>query len=129
SPCRGCPPRDRGGHRRDAEPPVAARQGTGRPDAPVTFIERAAHRAPPIIAAFALPPAIPLLLPPLIRRTVRRYGIVDRPNARRVNTRPIPRAGGLAIAVGFLLVAVPFTILNESAHWVPTPLNIVPGDF
>ena len=34
-----------------------------------------------------------------------RYRIVDRPNARRVNTRPIPRAGGLAIAASFLLVA------------------------
>jgi len=95
----------------------------------VTFIEGAAHSIPAIIVVFVLSAAIALLLTPLIRRTVRRYGIVDRPNARRVNTRPIPRAGGLAIAIGFLVVAVPFTVLNETAGWVPTPLNITGGDF
>jgi UDP-GlcNAc:undecaprenyl-phosphate GlcNAc-1-phosphate transferase len=94
----------------------------------VTFIEGAAHSVAPIIVVFLLAAAIALLLTPLIHRTVRRYGIVDRPNARRVNTRPIPRAGGLAIAVGFLIVAVPFTILNETAHWVPKPLNITASD-
>jgi UDP-GlcNAc:undecaprenyl-phosphate/decaprenyl-phosphate GlcNAc-1-phosphate transferase len=94
----------------------------------VTFIEGAAHSVPAIIVVFLLAGVIALLLTPLIRRTVRRYGIVDRPDARRVNTRPIPRAGGLAIAVGFLVVAVPFTILNETFHWVPTPLNITGGD-
>ena len=94
----------------------------------MTFIEGAAHSIPAIIVVFVLSAAIALLLTPLIRRTVRRYGIVDRPNARRVNTRPIPRAGGLAIAIGFLVVAVPFTVLNETAGWVPTPLNITGGD-
>ena len=95
----------------------------------MTFIVGAAHSVPAIIVVFVLSAAIALLLTPLIRRTVRRYGIVDRPNARRVNTRPIPRAGGLAIAIGFLVVAVPFTVLNETAGWVPTPLNITGGDF
>jgi UDP-GlcNAc:undecaprenyl-phosphate GlcNAc-1-phosphate transferase len=55
-------------------------------------------------------------------------GIVDRPSPRRVNTRPIPRAGGIAIAAGFLGVAVPFVLLNGAARWVPTPLNIEPRD-
>ena len=52
-----------------------------------------------------------------------RHRIVDRPNARRVNTRPIPRAGGLAIAAAFLIVAGGFVLLNERADWVPTPLT------
>jgi UDP-GlcNAc:undecaprenyl-phosphate GlcNAc-1-phosphate transferase len=94
----------------------------------VTFIEGARDGLGPIIAVFVLAAAIAWLLTPLVRRTVRRYGIVDRPNARRVNTRPIPRAGGAAIAVAFLVVAVPFTIVNQSAGWVPTPLNIALGD-
>lgn len=94
----------------------------------MTFIEGVGDSLGPIVVVFVLAAAIALLLTPLVRRTVRRYGIVDRPDARRVNTRPIPRAGGAAIAVGFLAVAVPFTLLNASAHWVPMPLNITAGD-
>ena len=94
----------------------------------MTFIEGVGDSLGPIVIVFVLAAAIALLLTPLVRRTVRRYGIVDRPNARRVNTRPIPRAGGAAIAVGVLAVAVPFTLLNASAHWVPMPLNITAGD-
>ena len=94
----------------------------------MTFIEGAGNSLGPIVAVFLLAAAIALLLTPVVRRTVRRYDIVDRPNARRVNTRPIPRAGGVAIAVGFLAVAVPFTLLNATAHWVPVPLNISLGD-
>ena len=94
----------------------------------MTFIEGAGHSLGPIIAVFLLAAGIALLLTPIVRRTVRRHGIVDRPDARRINTRPIPRAGGVAIAVGFLAVAVPFTLLNETAHWVPVPLNISVSD-
>ena len=78
---------------------------------------------------FALAALLAAILTPLVRRVVLRYRIVDRPNARRVNTRPIPRAGGLAIAAAFLTVAVGFVLLNGSAGWVPTPLNLEPGDF
>lgn len=38
-----------------------------------------------------------LLLTPIVRRWMIAFKIVDQPNARRVNTRPIPRSGGLAI--------------------------------
>jgi UDP-GlcNAc:undecaprenyl-phosphate/decaprenyl-phosphate GlcNAc-1-phosphate transferase len=94
----------------------------------VTFIEHADRSYVPIIVVFALAALIAFALTPLVRQTMRRYGIVDRPDARRVNTRPIPRGGGIAIAVGFLVVAVPFTLLNRSWDWVPTPLNITTGD-
>jgi UDP-GlcNAc:undecaprenyl-phosphate GlcNAc-1-phosphate transferase len=94
----------------------------------VTFIEGAANSFGPVVAVFVLAAVIAMLLTPVVRRTVRRYDIVDRPNARRVNTRPVARAGGVAIAVAFLAVAVPFTILNATARWVPVPLNISVGD-
>jgi UDP-GlcNAc:undecaprenyl-phosphate/decaprenyl-phosphate GlcNAc-1-phosphate transferase len=94
----------------------------------VTFIEGVGDSVGPILVVFVLAAVIALLLTPLVRRTVRRYGIVDRPDARRVNTRPIPRAGGIAIAAAFLVVAVPFTLMNEARDWVPTPLNIEAGD-
>ena len=94
----------------------------------MTLIEHADRSYFPIIVVFTLAALIAFALTPVVRRTMIRYGVVDRPNARRVNTRPIPRAGGIAIAVGFLVVALPFTLLNESADWVPTPLNITAAD-
>jgi UDP-GlcNAc:undecaprenyl-phosphate GlcNAc-1-phosphate transferase len=91
---------------------------------PVTFIEGVGDSIGPVIVVFVVAALAALLLTPVVRRTVRRYGIVDRPNERRVNTRPIPRAGGLAIAAAFLGVAIPFVLLNQMNRWVPVPLNI-----
>ena len=95
----------------------------------MTFIEEVGSSIGPILAVFVARRAPRAILTPLVRRVVLRYRIVDRPNARRVNTRPIPRAGGLAIAAAFLIVAGGFVLLNEGADWVPTPLNLAPGDF
>jgi UDP-GlcNAc:undecaprenyl-phosphate GlcNAc-1-phosphate transferase len=95
----------------------------------VTFIEGVGASVGPILVVFAIAAVIALLVTPVVWRTVRRMGIVDRPNARRVNTRPIPRAGGIAVAAAFLGVAVPFVLLNGVAHWVPIPLNLEPSDF
>lgn len=95
----------------------------------MTFIEGVEESLAPIVAIFLLAAAIALLLTPFVVRTMRRHGIVDRPNARRVNTRPIPRGGGIAIAAAFLGIAAPFVLLNEIAGWVPTPLTIEVGDF
>jgi UDP-GlcNAc:undecaprenyl-phosphate/decaprenyl-phosphate GlcNAc-1-phosphate transferase len=94
----------------------------------VTFIEGVGQSVGPSLAVFVIGAVIALLLTPLVWRTVRRMGIVDRPNPRRVNTRPIPRAGGIAIAAAFLGVSVPFVLLNGLTHWVPIPLNIEPRD-
>jgi UDP-GlcNAc:undecaprenyl-phosphate GlcNAc-1-phosphate transferase len=95
----------------------------------VTFIEGVGTSIGPIVAVFAAAGLLAAFLTPLVRRVVLRHRIVDRPNARRVNTRPIPRAGGLAIAAAYLIVAGVFVLLNERADWVPTPLNLEPGDF
>jgi UDP-GlcNAc:undecaprenyl-phosphate/decaprenyl-phosphate GlcNAc-1-phosphate transferase len=94
----------------------------------VTFIEGAWRSLAPIVAVFLLAALLALLITPLVRRAVVRLGMVDRPNARRVNTRPIPRGGGFAIAAAFLLVAMPFVLLNEEQDWIPTPLNIEAAD-
>ena len=94
----------------------------------MTFIEGVGHSLIPIVVVFLLAAAPALLITPFVRLTVLRLGIVDRPNARRVNTRPIPRGGGFAIAAAFLVVATPFVLLNERQDWVPTPLNIETSD-
>jgi UDP-GlcNAc:undecaprenyl-phosphate/decaprenyl-phosphate GlcNAc-1-phosphate transferase len=95
----------------------------------VRFIEEVGASVGPILVVFVLAGLVAAVLTPMIRRIVLRYRIVDRPNARRVNTRPIPRAGGLAIAAAFLLVAGGFVLLNVRIGWVPTPLNLDPANF
>jgi len=95
----------------------------------VKFIEEVGNSVGPILVVFALAAVLATLLTPVVRRVVLRYRIVDRPNSRRVNTRPIPRAGGLAIGAAFLIVAGGFVYLNGKAGWVPTPLTLETGDF
>ncbi|MDO5461911.1 MAG: hypothetical protein Q4F99_00265 [bacterium] len=46
-----------------------------------------------------------LLLTPCVRYWMKRFNIVDMPDARRVNTTPIPRSGGLAIVIAFFITA------------------------
>jgi len=58
-----------------------------------------------LLATFVLATGLALLLTPAVARLARRVGIVDRPAQRKVHQRPIPRAGGVAIYLAFM---VPF---------------------
>ncbi len=55
-------------------------------------------------AAFCGALAIALLLTPFLRETARKIGMVDQPDARRINKVPVPRGGGLSIFVAFHLM-------------------------
>ncbi|MHB1296066.1 MAG: MraY family glycosyltransferase [Anaerolineae bacterium] len=39
---------------------------------------------------------------PVVRKAAVRWGVVDRPNARKVHARPMPLMGGVAIYLGFM---------------------------
>lgn len=56
---------------------------------------------------FVLPPIlsflIVLILIPIIIKLAIRYNWVDQPNERKVHKQPIPRLGGVAIAIGMLI--------------------------
>jgi UDP-N-acetylmuramyl pentapeptide phosphotransferase/UDP-N-acetylglucosamine-1-phosphate transferase len=54
-------------------------------------------------AAFALALVLSLALTPLFRGMARRWGLMDRPNARSSHQRVVPRAGGTAVALSVLL--------------------------
>lgn len=49
---------------------------------------------------------------PAVKRFAQMIGAVDQPGDRRVNKVPIPRMGGLAIFLGFVLTALLFVPLN-----------------
>lgn len=44
-----------------------------------------------------------LILTPMLRFLSFRVGAVDLPNARRINTKPMPSAGGLSIVIAFMV--------------------------
>jgi len=52
-------------------------------------------------------------LTPIVRRVARRLGAIDYPGGRRINTRPTPRLGGVAIYVGFFVAALLFMVITR----------------
>jgi UDP-GlcNAc:undecaprenyl-phosphate/decaprenyl-phosphate GlcNAc-1-phosphate transferase len=94
----------------------------------MTFIPNLGDFIGPIVVVFALAAIIALAVTPVVRGVVLRHGIVDRPEARRVNTTTVPRGGGLAVCAAFLLVAGLFLILNQNAHFVPVPFSLDTSD-
>ena len=57
-------------------------------------------------AAVAL--VVVVLLTPAVGGMARLLGVVDKPDGRRLNTRPIPRLGGLALFFGIIVPALAF---------------------
>jgi UDP-GlcNAc:undecaprenyl-phosphate GlcNAc-1-phosphate transferase len=92
------------------------------------FIPGLGDYLPAATAAFLAAGLIALLLTPLVRELAIRHGLLDRPNHRRVNERPVPRAGGLAVAAAFLLVGTTFALLDAGGDLVPRPLFMESGE-
>jgi UDP-GlcNAc:undecaprenyl-phosphate GlcNAc-1-phosphate transferase len=46
--------------------------------------------------------ALSLILTPILRDIFRSYGVVDQPEARKIHKYPIPRVGGIAIAISYV---------------------------
>ena len=77
---------------------------------------------PYAVGAFVGAALLALVLTPVVRWAAIRFDLVDHPDERRVNVRPIPRAGGLAVAAAFLVVSVGFLAINALTDAVPTPV-------
>jgi UDP-GlcNAc:undecaprenyl-phosphate GlcNAc-1-phosphate transferase len=58
--------------------------------------------------------AIVLVLTPAVGRVARVFGVVDQPGEekRRIHQRPVPRLGGLALFLGFIVPALAFVPLD-----------------
>src|SRR5262245_4852100 len=76
-----------------------------------------------------------LLLTPLVRDVSLRLGLVDHPDKlRKLHSHPIPRVGGIAIALAYALAFAGAAVLPGSFGHVivldsslPTALHLVPG--
>jgi UDP-GlcNAc:undecaprenyl-phosphate GlcNAc-1-phosphate transferase len=94
----------------------------------MTFITNVGSAVGPVVVVFVLAALLALTLTPLVRRVVLRYGMVDRPEARRINTIPVPRGGGLAVCAAFLLVSSVFLIVNQGSVYVVVPFSFDPSE-
>jgi UDP-GlcNAc:undecaprenyl-phosphate GlcNAc-1-phosphate transferase len=88
----------------------------------MSFIPTLGDALGPILLAFLSAALLSLALTPLVKRVVVRYKVVDRPEARRVNTSPIPRGGGIAVATAFLVVVVISLQVNAATLELFVPL-------
>jgi UDP-GlcNAc:undecaprenyl-phosphate GlcNAc-1-phosphate transferase len=70
-----------------------------------------------LVAGFVLGCLVTLATTPLVRTYARRRGVVDRPEARRVNKRAVARGGGIAIAAGFVSVSLLMFALDSGLRW------------
>jgi UDP-GlcNAc:undecaprenyl-phosphate GlcNAc-1-phosphate transferase len=58
------------------------------------------------VMPFLLSMVVTIAWLPLLGRFGARWGIIDRPGARKVHTAPVPRIGGIAMFIGVMVAAV-----------------------
>ena len=83
-----------------------------------------------IAITFAVACVVALVVTPLVRGVAYRYGWLDQPDARKVHQVPIPRLGGVAMAVGFA-AAIAFVVIASPTLDSPAELgrSYVPAIF
>ncbi len=78
----------------------------------------------PYASLFAISLVVALLVTPIARKIAIRLGAIDRPTGRRVNKKPVPRMGGIAIFAG---IAAAFALQYVGTmHW-GWPVVLVPS--
>ena len=58
------------------------------------------------IAAFASAFAISMVATPFAKKVSEKLGAIDYPKARGMHTKPMPRLGGIAIVMGFMITVL-----------------------
>ena len=90
----------------------------------MTFIAAAGQTAPWLLLALLSAAAVSFVLTPVVRRVAVRFDAVDLPGHRRVNTSPVPRGGGVAVASAFIAVTLGLLVVNSVLHFVFIPPTI-----
>jgi UDP-GlcNAc:undecaprenyl-phosphate/decaprenyl-phosphate GlcNAc-1-phosphate transferase len=83
---------------------------------------------PFFVAAFVAAAVVALLLTPVVRRVAIRLDNIDQPDQRRVNAHPIPRGGGIAVAVAFLVVSMGGMAINAQTANIAVPRTLGPQE-
>lgn len=72
-----------------------------------------------VLAAFFLSGIVSFVMTPPVKQLAYKFGAVDVPkDNRRMHKRPIPRMGGLAIFIGFIIAAYFTTVHTPKQLWI-----------
>ena len=85
----------------------------------MTFASSAGQVVPVIVGAFLAAALVALVATPLVRRLSHDLRILDQPDSRKHHAVPLPRGGGVAAAVGFLLVAGGLVVFRDAVPGMP----------
>ncbi len=85
----------------------------------MTFAAATGPALPILIGGFIAAALIAFLATPSIHRYVRDRRILDHPNSRRVNDQPLPRGGGVAVVIAFLVVGGGIMLLGPLLPGMP----------
>ena len=69
---------------------------------------------PVLVGAFLLGVLVSFVATPRILGYVREHRILDHPDARRVHKQPLPRGGGVAVVVAFIVVGGGLALVRDS---------------
>src|SRR5690242_4076466 len=69
-----------------------------------------------VFLTFGIPLLLSLIATPLVINLAGRVGAIDKPDARKIHTRPMPRLGGVGIYVSFFLALVILYPINPFLH-------------
>jgi UDP-GlcNAc:undecaprenyl-phosphate GlcNAc-1-phosphate transferase len=92
----------------------------------VTFASDSGAALPIIIAGFLAAALVALLVTPWVRRYVHSREILDHPDERRVHDKPLPRGGGAAVAVAFVVVGGGLVLFGASVPGMPGSGTVKP---
>lgn len=76
------------------------------------------RNTPEVIYGAAIALLVVVVLTPAVGGMARLLGVVDEPDGRRLNRRPIPRLGGLAIFLGIVVPSLAFLDLSEEMRGI-----------
>jgi UDP-GlcNAc:undecaprenyl-phosphate GlcNAc-1-phosphate transferase len=85
----------------------------------VTFTPDGTTALPIITGAFIAATLVALFITPVIRRIAGTLRIVDHPDERRTHDAPLPRGGGMAVAIAFLIVGGGLVLFGDALPGMP----------
>ena len=93
----------------------------------MTFTASALQAVPIVVGAFIAAALVALFATPWIRRVVGSLRIVDHPDSRRTHDRVVPRGGGVAVLVAFLVVGGGLVLFGSGLPGMPGPRSVQPS--